>query len=61
MADHYWWLSLDTVYDVDSITQYTSYMNGNAPCYTGSHNERCSLRKLKVPGYRSAGLTTFDI
>jgi hypothetical protein len=39
MGNH-WWLSLGTVHDVDSITQYTSYVNGNAPCYTGGHIER---------------------
>jgi hypothetical protein len=44
------------MYDVDSITLYTSYMNGNAPCHTGGSIELCLLRKLNVPGDRSAGV-----
>jgi hypothetical protein len=45
------------MYDVDSITHYTNYMNSNAPCFTGGRIERCPLRKPNVPGDRSAGVS----
>jgi hypothetical protein len=56
----YWWMKADTEYDVDSTMSYSSFQYASTKCTMGGHPEECPLRRWKVPGDKSQGISYID-